>query len=599
MSTTNKSSVQIIAAQPTTTRAAPVHLSVDPKGHNLAYASGKSIFLRNLEDPSRSVQYTDHNTQTTVAKFSPSGYYVASGDLSGNVRVWSCDTAEQILKNEVKVINGRITDLAWDADSQRIMAIGEGKERWGHAFSFDSGNTVGEITGHSSVPNAVTIKHSRPFRAATAGDDGLVVFYHGAPYKYNKSIRKHTKFVYDVKFSPDGSQLVSVGADARIFIYDAKTGDDIAELTDNDNGHTGSIFAVSWDPSSKFLVTSSADQTVKIWDVASSKVTRTWSLSESVPVDGQQVGNVWTERYIVSLSFSGTLTYLSRDSESPVSVIVGHQKSITALAVSADLTELYTGSYDTRAFHWLVKDGSANKVGGSGHSNQITHIVRGPAGMVSIGKDDTLRELNSTAFTPLSITLGEEPRGVGVLHDGRYVVATESAVIVYTGKDKTNELKVSYKPIACAVCTAMVAIGSEDSSVQLYDSALVSKFTLKSNRAATTALAFSPDGELLAVGDASGKIVLYSTGTAEVVTTRWAFHVGRIFCLQFSPSGKNVISASLDTNIYCWSVDTPTKKIAIKNAHQGGVTGAVWIGDDEVISSGMDGALKRWTELTI
>jgi WD repeat-containing protein 1 (actin-interacting protein 1) len=49
------------------------------------------------------------------------------------------------LKNETKVISGRINDIAWDGESQRIIAVGDGKERYGHAFTFDSGNTVGEV----------------------------------------------------------------------------------------------------------------------------------------------------------------------------------------------------------------------------------------------------------------------------------------------------------------------------------------------------------------------------------------------------------------------------------------------------------------------
>lgn len=123
----------MIAAQPSTIRASPVHLSVDPKSQRIAYAAGKSVFLRDIKDPSKSLQYTGHTQNVTVAKFSPSGYYVASGDVLGNVKIWSCDGEEQILKNEVKVISGRITDLSWDPDSSRIIAIGEGKDQWGHA----------------------------------------------------------------------------------------------------------------------------------------------------------------------------------------------------------------------------------------------------------------------------------------------------------------------------------------------------------------------------------------------------------------------------------------------------------------------------------
>ena len=50
--------------------------------------SGKSIFVRSIDDPASCKQYVGHTAQTTVARFSPSGFYIASGDVTGTVRVW-------------------------------------------------------------------------------------------------------------------------------------------------------------------------------------------------------------------------------------------------------------------------------------------------------------------------------------------------------------------------------------------------------------------------------------------------------------------------------------------------------------------------------
>lgn len=77
------------------------------------------------------------------------------------------------------IISGRINDIAWDGDSQRIIAVGDGRERFGHCITADSGNSVGEISGHSSVINSVSIRQQRPLRAATGSDDSSVVFLHG------------------------------------------------------------------------------------------------------------------------------------------------------------------------------------------------------------------------------------------------------------------------------------------------------------------------------------------------------------------------------------------------------------------------------------
>jgi hypothetical protein len=70
---------------------------------------------------------------------------LANKDVTGSVRVWDAVGSDMMLKTETKVISGRINDIAWDGESQRIIAVGDGKERYGHAFTFDSGNTVGEV----------------------------------------------------------------------------------------------------------------------------------------------------------------------------------------------------------------------------------------------------------------------------------------------------------------------------------------------------------------------------------------------------------------------------------------------------------------------
>ena len=73
-------SAAIWAPAPATQRASPVHLSTDSKGR-LAYASNKSIYIRDIANPSLSTQYNGHMGLTSVAKFSPTGYYVASGGI--------------------------------------------------------------------------------------------------------------------------------------------------------------------------------------------------------------------------------------------------------------------------------------------------------------------------------------------------------------------------------------------------------------------------------------------------------------------------------------------------------------------------------------
>lgn len=50
-------------------------------------------------------------------------------DSTGKVRIWDTTNKEHILKSEFTPISGAIRDLAWSPDSQKIVAVGEGREK--------------------------------------------------------------------------------------------------------------------------------------------------------------------------------------------------------------------------------------------------------------------------------------------------------------------------------------------------------------------------------------------------------------------------------------------------------------------------------------
>lgn len=272
--------------------------------------------------------------------------------------------------------------------------------RYGHCVTFDTGNSVGEISGHSNPINSISIRPVRPYRAATASDDRTIVFYHGPPFKFNSQLREHhSNFVQGVSFSPNGEHLVSVGSDRAICIFDGKTGEFKAKLP-ADEGHKGAVLAVSWAADSTRFVTASADQTVKLWDAEAQKPTHTWKFGPGTGVvqPHQQVGVVWpnrTDGTIISLSLSGDLNYLTTQSEKPYRIVTGHQKSITTLGVVPGENRVFSGSYEGRVCSWDLATGDASPVTAGGHSNQVSGIETSTSGKVyTVGWDDTLRTID-------------------------------------------------------------------------------------------------------------------------------------------------------------------------------------------------------------
>ena len=573
------------------------------------HQSNKSIFLRSIDDPALSTQYTGHTAQTSVARFSPSGYYVSSGDVSGTVRVWDC-AGDGATKGEYHIIGGRVNDLAWDGDSQRIIAVGNGKERFGHCFTADSGNSVGEISGHSSQINSVSIRQQRPLRAATGSDDMSMGFFHGAPFKFNTSLRgKHSNFIYGVAFSPAGTTLVSVGADRRVWLYDGKTGEAKGQVGEGE--HKGSIFGVSWARDSKKFVTSSADQTVKLWDAEAGKVVQSWRMGEegSLSIPDHQVGVVWpggrTDGTVISLNLAGDLSYLAEGSQKPVKIIQGHQKNITSLAASGQRgghETLWTGDIDGRICRWDVREGLGVKVDGEPHTSYVSGIASASEGtgrLYSVGWDDTLRTIDVTGntFVGASAELAGQPKGIA-MSGKTTLVATNNGLSMYEDGLKTGGQMLQFEPAALAASTTLVAVGGSDNVVHVFSPSsktLQPVTELKSFTSQISSLAFSPDGFHLAMGTTSGKIKVYNTKDWNTATDRWSSHTGRITSIAWNPKGTHAVSGGLDTNIFIWSLASPGVRIKAANAHKDGVNGVAWVDDgNKVISVGADAAVKVW-----
>lgn len=577
----------------------------DPKGKNFLYPNGNSIIIRDIVNPSLCDIYTEHATLTTVAKYSPSGYYIASADQHGKIRIWDVTQKEHILKNEFQPFAGVVKDLAWSEDSKRIVAVGEGRERFGHVFATETGTSIGEIAGHSKIINSCDFKPSRPYKIVTGSEDTFIGIYEGPPFKFKAQIQDHTRFVQAIRYSPNGELFASAGFDGKLFVYNSSDNSKVTEL--GSPAHKGGIYAISWSPDGKQLISASGDKTCKIWDVASASALTEFVLGNEV-LD-QQVSCLWQESYLLSVSLSGFINYLDKNNPTkPLRVLKGHNKSITSMTIPAggsDESTIFTGSHDGYVTYWSSKTGEHDRVAGAQHTNQVQDMSTSKDLVYTCGLDDTVRAIDmktnqySTAFG--SIKLPAQPKGIAVTGNN-LVVASVGELLIYEGQALKSNLKINYEPSSIAVHPngKDVAVGgNSDNKAHIYSLAggQLSESKVLEHRGGVTAVKFSPDGTYLAAADSNRKIVLYKVGDYTLAhDNEWGFHTARVNCLAWSPNSKALVSGGLDTNLIVWFPDQPSKHFIIKHAHpQSQITRVAFINDKLVASTGQDATVRVWS----
>jgi WD40 repeat protein len=566
----------VVGPFPLTERGVPSIIHGHPKEPRIIYASRASVVMRHLNDPSDTFVYHGHQSSVTVAKFSPSGCWVASADESGKVRVWAWDNPEHILKVEVPAFAGRIIDLDWDSESKRIVVVGEGKEFSAKCFMWDTGNSVGEMVGHTKRIVTCSYKPNRPYRIMTGGEDFKSCFFAGPPFRLAHSNTDHTKEVWCVRYSPDGSNLASVGADRRIVFYDAKDGTKKSEVVEGSEGaHTSSILSCCWSPDSLKLATASLDKTVKVWNAATGSCEATHTFGDTPSLADMQQCVVWCGPVLVALNLAGEINYLNPVEPCAASnKITGHYASISCLFATPGCPDFLTGGADGLVLKWSPSAGAvgpvAAKVLGSDPATRSSHrgkvvgcYVEASGSIVSAGWDDKVMfcegaHMAAEANEPTS----GQPVATGFCAaTGLLAVGTSEAVVQFfkggaalfvgslPGTPRALALNHDETELAVGVANEIHII-----SVDMVAQTLTLVKKLEGHRGDLSALAYSPDGATLAAGDGNREIKLWdkTSDWAAKVSGKWVFHTSTVNCLAWAPDGAFLASGSNDQSVFIW-----------------------------------------------
>lgn len=138
---------------------------------------------------------------------------------------------------------------------------------------------------------------------------------------------------------------------------------------------------------------------------------------------------------------------------------------------------------------------------------------------------------------------------------------------------------------------------STDSILESTDSLFESKETtlyISDSKADITAVKFSDDGKVLAVGDMDGVVKIIDAKTGNI-DFKLLGHTAMVNQFSFSHSGKELATASYDHSVRIWSLDYLSKQPIILNDHDDWVWSVEFSHDDKYLLAGCrDNMIRTW-----
>jgi WD40 repeat protein len=465
--------------------------------------------------------------------YSPRANLIAVG-TAGGTQITDAKTGRPVVMfRPPAMFSAPVGRVAFSPDERTIVASGSPFTDWLDVWDVESGQVTGRIEGggHSLAfsPDGTLVAGV----ASAFDENGDFVSRSEDIALWSLATRRKIavlgsgRRVQTLAYSPDGSTLATGDGDNFVRLWDITSRREIATLT----GHTDAVVIVAFSPDGGTLASGSEAGITRLWDVGG----------------GQELAT-----------------------------LAGHTDDVSALAFSTDGATLATGSYDQTVRLWNVASGLETAVL-TGHESRILMVAFAPDGSSVISGSHLLgpRDVGPSgdairvwdlASRQVADSFGPPAFGVGKLAfsaDGQMLATSggptgaEVALWDVASGRRTDILTAGdgyLYDVAFSPDGTVLAAGGAD-GVTVWDVASGQVLASLDGRHPT----FTPDGAVLAIAGAEA-ITLWDFPSLQRVATLVG-HGGSTFALAFSPDGTILAAGGRDRDrhprhaVWLWDVD--------------------------------------------